>query len=76
MCGRIAQSETRRYYAHLLRPDFLERKWTDEDSIPQYDLSPSRATLLLHILGGELQSDYLTWGYRTPNGRSKAEAVD
>ena len=47
MCGRIAQSETRRYYAHLIRPDFLERKWTDEDSIPQYDLSPSRATLLL-----------------------------
>jgi hypothetical protein len=67
MWGRIAQSETRRYYARLLRPDILERKWIGEDSIPKYNLSPGRPALLLHMLDGKLRSDYLTWGYRWPN---------
>ena len=34
---------------------------------PQYNLSPGRPALLLHMLNGKLQSDYLIWGYRTPN---------
>jgi putative SOS response-associated peptidase YedK len=67
MCGRISQSETRQYYARLLCPDILEREWTGGDTIPQYNLSPGRPALLLHMLDGKLQSDYLTWGYRTPN---------
>jgi putative SOS response-associated peptidase YedK len=65
MCGRISQSETRRYYARFLRPDILEREWVGGDTAPQYNLSPSRPALLLHMLAGKLQSDYLTWGYRT-----------
>jgi len=67
MCGRIAQSETRQYYARILRPDILEREWVGGDTIPQYNLSPGRPALLLHMLNGKLQSDYLIWGYRTPN---------
>ena len=67
MCGRIAQSETRQYYARFLRPDLLPSEWIGCDTAPQYNLSPSRPALLLHMLSGKLQSDYLTWGYRTPN---------
>jgi hypothetical protein len=54
MCGRIAQSETLRFYMRLLRADILAQKWTGEDSIPQYNLSPGRPALLLHMLGEEL----------------------
>ena len=67
MCGRISQSETRQYYARFLRPDILEREWAGGDTIPQYNLSPGRAALILHMLNGKLQSDNVTWGYRTPN---------
>lgn len=67
MCGRIAQSETRRYYTRFLCPDILEREWTGEDSIPQYNLSPGLPALLLHMLDGKLQSAYVNWGYRTPS---------
>ncbi|PTR17475.1 putative SOS response-associated peptidase YedK [Nitrosospira sp. Nsp2] len=67
MCGRIAQSESRQYYARRLLPDLLEREWAGGDTIPQYNLSPGRPALLLHMLDGKLHSDYVTWGYRTPN---------
>ena len=67
MCGHISQSETRQYYARFLRPDILEREWAGGDTIPQYNLSPGRAALILHMLNGKLQSDNVTWGYRTPN---------
>ncbi|PTR14476.1 putative SOS response-associated peptidase YedK [Nitrosospira sp. Nsp2] len=67
MCGRIAQSETRRYYAKFLDPDLLPREWIGGDTAPQFNLSPGRTALLLHMLNGKLASDYVSWGYRTPN---------
>ena len=70
MCGRISQSETRQYYARFLRRDILEREWAGGDPIPQYNLSPGRTSLILHMLNGKLQSDQVSWGYRTLNEAS------
>jgi hypothetical protein len=52
MCGRIAQSETRRYYARLLRPDILEREWAAGDAIPNTTLAPVVLNFPLFVTGG------------------------
>jgi putative SOS response-associated peptidase YedK len=67
MCGCIEQSETRGHYARALNPKIWEPDWLGGDPGPEYNLSPGRPRLLLHMLTGKLQSDYLPWGYRTPN---------
>lgn len=67
MCGRISQSETRQYYARLLRPDISTREWHGGDTIPEYNLSPGRTALILHMLTGNLRSEHIFWGYSTPN---------
>ena len=66
MCGRIEQSETRSHYARALNKKIWEPDWLGGDNIPQYNLSPGRPALILHMLHGKLESDCLTWGYRTP----------
>ena len=67
MCGRIEQSESRACYARALNKKIWEPDWLGGDTIPQYNLSPGRPALILHMLDGKLQSDCITWGYRTPN---------
>jgi hypothetical protein len=67
MCGCIEQSETRGHYARALSPKIWEPDWLGGDPGPEYNLSPGRPALLLHMLTGKLQSDHLFGGYRTPN---------
>jgi len=67
MCGCIEQSETREHYARALNPKIWEPDWLGGDPGPEYNLSPGRPALLLHMLTGKLQSEHLIWGYRTPN---------
>ncbi|SFN45139.1 Putative SOS response-associated peptidase YedK [Nitrosospira briensis] len=66
MCGRFEQSGTRRHYARVLGADTHGHEWQGGDTVPQYNVSPGSAPLMLHTLNGKLQSDYATWGYRTP----------
>jgi putative SOS response-associated peptidase YedK len=66
MCGRFEQSETREYYARSLGVDTRRAEWVGGDTIPQYNVSPGRWPLVLHLLKGTLHSDYVSWGYRTP----------
>ncbi|SOD42413.1 SOS response-associated peptidase [Nitrosovibrio sp. Nv4] len=66
MCGRFEQSGTRKYYARHIDPDAPSREWVGGDTIPQYNVSPGQALLVLHMLDGTLHSDRITWGYRTP----------
>lgn len=67
MCGRITQTETRQYYARLLKADIPTNEWYGGDTNPQYNLSPGRAALLLHMMRGKLESEHFIWGYSTPN---------
>ena len=66
MCGRFEQSESRRYYASALGVDTSGVEWLGGDPIPQYNVSPGRFPLMLHMLKGKIESDHKTWGYRTP----------
>ena len=51
----------------MLKAELVYNEWHGGDTIPEYNLSPGRSPLLLHMLNGRLQSDYLIWGYNTPN---------
>ncbi len=66
MCGRFEQSETREYYARAIGVDTRGPEWVGGDPIAQYNLSPGRGPRILHTLKGKLDSDHVTWGYRTP----------
>ena len=66
MCGRFEQSETREYYARALGVDTRRPEWVGGDTIPQYNVSPGTAPLILHTLNATLRPDRVTWGYRTP----------
>lgn len=67
MCGRFEQSGTRKYYARAIGADTRGVEWVGGDTIPRYNVSPGTAPLVLHTLSDALHSDYLRWGYRTPN---------
>jgi len=66
MCGRFEQCESRQEYAEALGVDTRGVEWIGGNIIPQYNVSPSRGALVLHRLKECLRSDYLRWGYRTP----------
>jgi putative SOS response-associated peptidase YedK len=66
MCGRFEQSESRRHYARALGVEARGPEWVGGDTIPQYNESPGQTALMLHTLAGKLQTDHITWGYRTP----------
>src|SRR5690348_15090375 len=66
MCGRFEQSETRQEYAEALGADTTGVEWIGGTVIPQYNVSPGLGALILHTFKGGLRSDYLRWGYRTP----------
>jgi putative SOS response-associated peptidase YedK len=55
MCGRFEQSETREYYVRALGVDTRGAEWVGGDTIPQYNLSPGRSPLVLHLLKGTLR---------------------
>lgn len=65
MCGRFEQSE-RKYYARALGVDSRAPEWVGGDTIPQYNVRPGTAPLILHTLNRNVHSERVTWGYHKP----------
>jgi putative SOS response-associated peptidase YedK len=66
MCGRFEQCWSRQEYVGALGVRTDTAEWVGGNVIPQYNVSPGRGALTIHMLKGRVRTDYLAWGYRTP----------
>ena len=76
MCGSMAQSETRRCYARLLRQDILEREWTGEDVIPNTTLALAVLLYCFTCLAENFNQNTSPGATDRPMRLPQAEALD